>query len=45
MAEGRWLTLAWFAVWLYGPNWPDGGEIDIIEGANMAYRNIISAHT
>ncbi|KAK7704902.1 hypothetical protein SLS64_008250 [Diaporthe eres] len=35
----------WPAFWLYGPNWPDGGEIDIIEGANMVYRNLISAHT
>lgn len=30
---------------MYGPNWPYGGEIDIIEGANMAYENLISAHT
>lgn len=32
-------------VWAYGPNWPTNGEIDIIEGANNAHRNIISAHT
>lgn len=32
-------------VWLYGPNWPNDGEVDIIEGANMAYVNQISAHT
>ncbi|OAR02629.1 hypothetical protein LLEC1_08087, partial [Akanthomyces lecanii] len=32
-------------VWAYGPEWPKGGEIDIIEGANTAHRNIISAHT
>lgn len=30
---------------MYGPNWPNGGEVDIIEGANMAYTNLISAHT
>ncbi|OAA62324.1 GPI anchored endo-1,3(4)-beta-glucanase [Cordyceps fumosorosea ARSEF 2679] len=35
----------WPAFWAYGPNWPAGGEIDIIEGANTAHRNIISAHT
>ncbi|OAA80912.1 GPI anchored endo-1,3(4)-beta-glucanase [Akanthomyces lecanii RCEF 1005] len=35
----------WPAFWAYGTNWPAGGEIDIIEGANTAHRNIISAHT
>ncbi|OAA39789.1 GPI anchored endo-1,3(4)-beta-glucanase [Beauveria brongniartii RCEF 3172] len=35
----------WPAFWAYGPNWPNNGEIDIIEGANTAHRNIISAHT
>ncbi|KAM3515260.1 hypothetical protein MY11210_001153 [Beauveria gryllotalpidicola] len=35
----------WPAFWAYGPNWPNSGEIDIIEGANTAHRNIISAHT
>lgn len=32
-------------VWMYGPNWPNSGEIDIIEGANQAYQNLISGHT
>ncbi|KAM0431846.1 hypothetical protein ACHAPT_005098 [Fusarium lateritium] len=35
----------WPAYWLYGPNWPNGGEIDIIEGANLAYINTMSGHT
>lgn len=26
----------WPAFWLVGPNWPSGGEIDIIEGVNIA---------
>lgn len=30
---------------MYGPNWPNSGEIDIIEGANTAYTNLMSAHT
>lgn len=30
---------------MYGPNWPNNGEVDIIEGGNMAYQNLISAHT
>ena len=32
-------------VWAYGDNWPYGGELDIVEGANDAHSNIISAHT
>ncbi|KAI8723586.1 hypothetical protein NCS52_00214500 [Fusarium sp. LHS14.1] len=35
----------WPAYWAYGPNWPSGGEIDIIEGANLAYTNTLSGHT
>ncbi|KAH6607586.1 glycoside hydrolase family 16 protein [Trichoderma cornu-damae] len=35
----------WPAFWTYGDNWPYDGEIDIIEGVNTAYTNIISAHT
>ncbi|KAK1252871.1 hypothetical protein MKX08_004058 [Trichoderma sp. CBMAI-0020] len=35
----------WPAFWSYGDNWPYDGEIDIIEGVNMAHNNIISAHT
>ncbi|KUI54912.1 hypothetical protein VP1G_02156 [Cytospora mali] len=36
---------SWPAFWLYGPDWPNSGEIDIIEGANQATRNLMSAHT
>ncbi|KAM0228977.1 hypothetical protein ACHAP5_011801 [Fusarium lateritium] len=35
----------WPAFWAYGANWPMGGEVDILEGANLAYTNIMSAHT
>ncbi|KAF4975137.1 hypothetical protein FZEAL_8036 [Fusarium zealandicum] len=35
----------WPAFWAYGDNWPQGGEIDIVEGANLAYTNVISGHT
>ncbi|OLN95696.1 Endo-1,3(4)-beta-glucanase-like protein 2 [Colletotrichum chlorophyti] len=35
----------WPAFWMYGPNWPAGGEIDIIEGANQVTKNIMSGHT
>jgi hypothetical protein len=30
---------------MYGPDWPSDGELDIIEGVNTAYNNIISGHT
>ncbi|TDZ65127.1 Endo-1,3(4)-beta-glucanase [Colletotrichum trifolii] len=35
----------WPAFWMYGPDWPAGGEIDIIEGANQVTTNILSGHT
>ncbi|KAI1147826.1 glycoside hydrolase family 16 protein [Nemania diffusa] len=40
----------WPAFWAFnndenGSHWPTGGEIDIIQGANTAQRNLISAHT
>ncbi|KAI6715743.1 hypothetical protein JHW43_001690 [Diplocarpon mali] len=35
----------WPAFWLYGPNWPSNGEIDIIEGVNIQSTNIITLHT
>ncbi|KEF50945.1 endo-1,3(4)-beta-glucanase [Exophiala aquamarina CBS 119918] len=35
----------WPAFWTVGPNWPDGGEIDIIEGVNTQNTNAMSLHT
>lgn len=35
----------WPAFWLYGPNWPSSGEIDIIEGVNNQGQNSFAAHT
>ncbi|KAF4972681.1 hypothetical protein FSARC_830 [Fusarium sarcochroum] len=35
----------WPAFWAYGTSWPDDGEIDILEGANLAYNNIMTGHT
>ncbi|KLO18260.1 hypothetical protein SCHPADRAFT_936333 [Schizopora paradoxa] len=35
----------WPAFWSQGPVWPDDGEIDIIEGVNMATNNNFSLHT
>ncbi|EON97590.1 putative endo- -beta- protein [Phaeoacremonium minimum UCRPA7] len=36
---------SWPAFWMYGPDWPESGEIDIIEGANTAVENLMSGHT
>jgi hypothetical protein len=33
------------AMWMLGPNWPYGGEIDIIEGVNSNVVNLMSLHT
>jgi hypothetical protein len=30
---------------MFGPNWPYGGEIDIIEGVSLNTRNLMSLHT
>ncbi|KAL9060344.1 MAG: hypothetical protein Q9162_000748 [Coniocarpon cinnabarinum] len=35
----------WPAWWTVGPNWPNQGEIDIIEGVNSQTTNLISLHT
>ncbi|QIW95191.1 hypothetical protein AMS68_000709 [Peltaster fructicola] len=35
----------WPAFWLVGPNWPNNGEIDIIEGVNDGSTNLMSMHT
>jgi hypothetical protein len=31
--------------WTFGPNWPTGGEIDILEGVNEATHNGMTLHT
>lgn len=35
----------WPAWWMNGPNWPYGGEIDILEGVNEFSQNQVSVHT
>ncbi|KAG0702169.1 concanavalin A-like lectin/glucanase domain-containing protein [Suillus ampliporus] len=35
----------WPAFWSFGPNWPENGEIDIIEGINVMSDNQMAIHT
>jgi hypothetical protein len=35
----------WPAFWTNGPNWPAGGECDIVEGVHVATHNLMSIHT
>ncbi|KAK0845643.1 hypothetical protein LTS02_015226 [Friedmanniomyces endolithicus] len=35
----------WPAFWMVGPNWPNAGEIDIIEGVNSQSSNAMTLHT
>jgi LysM repeat protein len=35
----------WPAFWMFGPDWPNGGEIDIIEGVNDQSTDSITLHT
>ncbi|KAK3994990.1 concanavalin A-like lectin/glucanase domain-containing protein [Cladorrhinum sp. PSN332] len=35
----------WPAYWMFGPNWPNSGEIDILEGVNSQRSNSITLHT
>ncbi|KAJ3396133.1 hypothetical protein HDU92_004002 [Lobulomyces angularis] len=35
----------WPAFWMFGPNWPNSGEVDIIEGVNQQEKNLYTLHT
>lgn len=39
------ICATWPAFWTVGPNWPAGGEIDIIEGVHMQTTNDMTLHT
>ncbi|KAL3442058.1 concanavalin A-like lectin/glucanase domain-containing protein [Aspergillus insuetus] len=36
---------SWPAFWMVGPDWPAGGEIDIIEGVSLLDYNAVALHT
>lgn len=42
MPEG---CATWPAYWMCGENWPNNGEIDIIEGVNLQSTNSYTLHT
>jgi hypothetical protein len=42
MPEG---VSTWPAFWTFGPDWPNNGEIDIIEGVNNNNRNMSTLHS
>lgn len=33
------------AYWMFGPNWPTSGEVDILEGVSTQTTNEITLHT
>ncbi|GAA6022845.1 hypothetical protein JCM10207_001421 [Rhodosporidiobolus poonsookiae] len=35
----------WPSLWTSAPNWPQGGEIDILEGVNLQQENRMALHT
>ena len=35
----------WPAYWFFGPDWPNNGEIDVIEGVNLATNDQTTLHT
>ncbi|KAG6008601.1 hypothetical protein E4U21_004241 [Claviceps maximensis] len=35
----------WPAYWMFGPEWPGNGEIDILEGVNAQTKNTATLHT